>query len=42
MDSRKVVFFDRIEASTQWLRDNAQTNAITILCDRGERYLSCL
>ena len=26
----------------QWLRDNDKTNAVTILCDRGERYLSCL
>ena len=31
-----------VYASFQWLRDNGQTNAITILCDRGERYLSCL
>ena len=29
-------------AAFQWLRDNNKTNAITILCDRGERYLSCL
>jgi len=29
-------------ASFQWLRDNNKTNAITILCDRGERYFSCL
>ena len=29
-------------AAFQWLRDNDKTNAITILCDRGERYLSCL
>ena len=26
----------------QWLRDNEKREAITILCDRGERYLSCL
>ena len=31
-----------VYASFQWLRDNGKTNAITILCDRGERYLSCL
>ena len=29
-------------ASFQWLRDNNKTDAITILCDRGERYFSCL
>ena len=29
-------------AAFQWLRDNNKENAITILCDRGERYLSCL
>ena len=29
-------------AAFQWLRDNDKRNAITILCDRGERYLSCL
>ena len=29
-------------ASFKWLRDNNKTNAVTILCDRGERYLSCL
>jgi len=29
-------------AAFQWLRDNGKKNAITILCDRGERYLSCL
>ena len=29
-------------AAFQWLRDNNKTNAITILCDRGDRYLSCL
>ena len=31
-----------IKASFEWLRDNNKKNAITILCDRGERYLSCL
>ena len=31
-----------VMASFQWLRDNDGRNAITILCDRGERYLSCL
>ena len=29
-------------SSFQWLRDNNKSNAVTILCDRGERYLSCL
>jgi len=31
-----------VMASFQWLKDNNKTNAITILCDRGERYMSCL
>ena len=31
-----------VKAAFEWLRDNNKTNAITILCDRGERYLSCL
>ena len=31
-----------VKASFEWLRDNNKKNAITILCDRGERYLSCL
>jgi len=31
-----------VMASFQWLRDNDKTNAITVLCDRGERYFSCL
>ena len=31
-----------VKASFEWLRDNNKTNAVTILCDRGERYLSCL
>jgi|TARA_R110002167_G_scaffold297110_1_gene501480 cysteine synthase A len=26
----------------QWLRDNGKTEGVTILCDRGERYFSCL
>jgi cysteine synthase A len=26
----------------QWLRDNDKTSGITILCDRGERYFSCM
>ena len=28
--------------SPEWLRDNEKRHAITILCDRGERYFSCL
>ena len=31
-----------VKAAFEWLRDNNKTNAITILCDRGERYFSCL
>jgi len=31
-----------VKAAFQYLRDNDKTHAITILCDRGERYLSCL
>ena len=31
-----------VKAAFEWLRNNNKTNAITILCDRGERYLSCL
>ena len=31
-----------VMASFQWLRDNNKKHAITILCDRGERYFSCL
>jgi cysteine synthase len=30
-----------VYAAFQWLRDNNKTTAITILCDRGERYMSC-
>ena len=26
----------------EWLRDNDKSNGLTILCDRGERYFSCL
>ena len=29
-------------AAEQWLELHTKENAITILCDRGERYLSCL
>ncbi|MBC8308635.1 MAG: cysteine synthase family protein [Pelagibacterales bacterium] len=29
-------------AAERWLKDNNKQNAITILCDRGERYFSCL
>jgi cysteine synthase A len=31
-----------VKASFEWLRDNNKKHAITILCDRGERYFSCL
>tara|TARA_R110001592_G_scaffold215613_1_gene468993 strand:+ start:5680 stop:6576 length:897 start_codon:yes stop_codon:yes gene_type:complete len=31
-----------LKASFEWMRDNDRKNVITILCDRGERYLSCL
>ena len=31
-----------VMAAFQWLRDNDKKNAITFLCDRGERYFSCL
>jgi cysteine synthase A len=31
-----------VKAAFEWLRDNDKRHAITILCDRGERYLSCL
>jgi cysteine synthase A len=31
-----------VMAAFQWLRDNNKQTAITILCDRGERYFSCL
>jgi len=29
-------------AAKRWLNDNNMKNAITVLCDRGERYFSCL
>ena len=29
-------------AAERWLKKNNKQNAITILCDRGERYFSCL
>ncbi len=31
-----------VKAAFEWLRDNDKKHAITILCDRGERYISCL
>ena len=31
-----------VKAAFEWMRDNNKKNAITILCDRGERYFSCL
>ena len=31
-----------ILAADAWLKKNDKKNAITILCDRGERYFSCL
>ena len=31
-----------VYAAFEWLRDNNCKHAITILCDRGERYMSCL
>ena len=31
-----------INAAFKWLRDNDKRHAITFLCDRGERYFSCL
>jgi len=31
-----------VKASFEWMRDNNKKNVITILCDRGERYFSCL
>ena len=31
-----------VKAAFEWLRDNDKRHAITILCDRGERYFSCL
>ena len=29
-------------AAQEWLLRNGKQDAITILCDRGERYFSCL
>ena len=29
-------------AAKNWLKENNKKNAITIICDRGERYFSCL
>jgi cysteine synthase A len=31
-----------VMAAFRWMRDNNKTNAVTILCDRGDRYLSCM
>ena len=31
-----------VMAAFRWMRDNNKTNAVTILCDRGDRYLSCI
>jgi cysteine synthase A len=31
-----------VKVSFEWLLDNKKKNALTILCDRGERYFSCL
>ena len=31
-----------VKAAFEYLRDNNKKTAVTILCDRGERYLSCL
>mgnify|MGYP001228484049 CR=1 FL=1 len=31
-----------VKASFEWMRENNAKNAITILCDRGERYFSCM
>jgi len=31
-----------VKAALEWLKDNKEKEAITILCDRGERYFSCL
>tara|TARA_R110001583_G_scaffold102863_1_gene249595 strand:- start:778 stop:1236 length:459 start_codon:yes stop_codon:yes gene_type:complete len=46
--ARKYGLFIGISAAAnvftafQWLRDNNKKNAVTILCDRGERYFSCM
>ena len=31
-----------VMAAFRWMQDNNKTNAVTILCDRGDRYLSCI
>ena len=31
-----------VKSAFEWLKDNDKINAITILCDRGERYFSYL
>jgi len=31
-----------VKTCFEWLLDNDKVNALTILCDRGERYFSCL
>jgi len=31
-----------VKAAFEWMKDNDSKNAVTILCDRGERYLSCI
>ena len=31
-----------VMAAFRWMRDNNKKNAVTILCDRGDRYLSCI
>tara|TARA_R100000951_G_scaffold115646_2_gene124419 strand:+ start:1052 stop:1936 length:885 start_codon:yes stop_codon:yes gene_type:complete len=31
-----------VKVCFEWLRDNDSNNGLTILCDRGERYFSCL
>ena len=31
-----------VYSAFQWLRDNNESDAITVLCDRGERYFSCM
>jgi len=31
-----------VKAAFEWMKDNDSKNVVTILCDRGERYLSCI
>ena len=31
-----------VMAAFRWMQDNNKKNAVTILCDRGDRYLSCI